>query len=36
MTEKEILIAAATQKEVFDNVIKQSISVNEGTMPTDP
>jgi sugar phosphate permease len=36
MTEKEILIATATQKEVYDNVIRNSISANAGRMTIHP
>jgi hypothetical protein len=36
MTEKEILIATATQKEVYDNVIRNSISANAGRITIHP
>ena len=36
MTEKEILIATATQKDVYENVIKNSIGGNAGNNAIDP
>jgi MFS family permease len=36
MTEKEILIAAATQKDVYENVIRNSIAANAGRQTMDP